>query len=99
MKIKKNNNLDLKEISKTQKCNTDTSLENVLQAINTLFDKHAPLKQLTKREIKTKSKPWLTTGILKSILHIKNKIYNKFYIKLKTITEKKRGTISKIQNI
>ena len=69
----------MKEISKTQKCNADTSLENVLQAINTLFDKHAPLKQLTKREIKTKSKPWLTTGILKSILHIKNKIYNKFY--------------------
>ena len=55
----------------------DTSLENLEQVVNTLLDGHAPLKQLTKREIKTERKPWLTTGILMSI-HIKNKLYNKF---------------------
>ena len=71
-------NLNWIEISKTQKCNTDTSLEKLLQVINTLLDRHAPLEQLTKREIKTKSKPWLTTDILTSI-NTKNKIYNKFW--------------------
>ena len=55
----------------------DTSLENLLQVINTLLDRHVPLKQLMKREIKTKSKPWLETGFLMSI-HIKNKIHDKF---------------------
>ena len=44
---------------------------------NSLLEKHAPLKQITKKEIKTKSKPWITTGILTSIRN-KNKIYNKF---------------------
>ena len=44
--------------------------------INSLIDKHAPLTQITKRKVKTKSKPWLATGILTSIKN-KNKIYNK----------------------
>ena len=35
----------------------DISSENLLQVINTLLDRHAPLKQLVKREIKTKTKP------------------------------------------
>ena len=70
-------NLNGTEILKTETCNLDTSLENLLQVINTLLDRHAPLKQLMKREIKTKSKPWLETGFLMSI-HIKNKIHDKF---------------------
>ena len=70
-------NLNWTKISRTQKRNTDTSLENLLQVINTLRDRHASLKQLTKWEIKSKSKSWLTTGILTSI-RIKNKIYDKF---------------------
>ena len=66
------NNLNWTENSKTPKCNTNTSLENLFQVINTLLDRHAPLKQLTKREIKARSKLWLPTGILMSI-HIKSK--------------------------
>ena len=50
-------NLNWIEILKTQKCNRATSLENLLQVINILLDRHSPLKELTKREIKTKSKP------------------------------------------
>ena len=57
--------------------NVDTSLGNFLQIINSLIEKHAPLKQITKKKIKTKSKPWITTGFLTSILN-KNKKYNKF---------------------
>ena len=58
--------------------NVDTSLGNILQIINHLLHKHAPLKQITKKEIKTKSKPWTTTGILISIQN-KHKTYYKFY--------------------
>ena len=57
--------------------NVDTSLGNILQIINHLLHKHAPLKQITKKEIKTKSKPWTTTGILISIQN-KHKTYYKF---------------------
>ena len=42
----------------------ETSLENLLDVINTPLDRHAPLKQLTKRKTKIKRKPWLTTIIL-----------------------------------
>ena len=56
--------------------NVETSLGNFLQITNSLLGKHAPLKQITKKEIKTKSKPCITTGILTSIRN-KNKTYNK----------------------
>ena len=41
-------NLNWTKILKTRKCNIDTSLENLLQVINTLLDRNASLKQLTK---------------------------------------------------
>ena len=43
------------------------SLESLLAITNSLLDKHAPMKQITKKEIKTKSKPCITKGILTSI--------------------------------
>ena len=39
-------------------------------------NRHAPLKKLTKKEIKLKQKPWLTSNILKMIA-IKNKLFNR----------------------
>ena len=57
-------NLKCTEILKTQKCSMETSLENLLDVINTPLDRHAPLKQLAKRKTKIKRKPWLTTSIL-----------------------------------
>ena len=74
--------LDLEHINwvealKVNDKNVDSSLGNVLQRINSLLEKHAPLKQITKKEIKTKSKPCITTCILTSSWN-KNKIYNKF---------------------
>ena len=45
--------------------------------MNALLDKHTPKKPMTKKELKTRSKPWLTNGILTSIKN-KNKMYNKF---------------------
>ena len=46
---------------------------NILSAIN----QHAPFKRVSKRQAKLKRKPWITTGILKSI-SVKNKLYKRF---------------------
>ena len=45
--------------------------------IETLLDIYAPIRKLTKAELKLKSKPWLTKGIMTSI-EKKKKIYKKF---------------------
>ena len=55
----------------------EISLENLLKIINALLDKHTPKNRMTKKELKTRSKPWLTSGILTSVKN-KHKIYNKF---------------------
>ena len=55
-----------------------------------VLNKHAPLKFLSKKERKTRQKPWLTRGIIKSIMvkrklfrHFKNSQNKDFYIKYK----------------
>lgn len=56
------------------------SFYNKLSAI---IDVHIPIKQLSKRELKIKHKPWITRAIRVSIC-AKNKIYKK-YLKTKSI--------------
>ena len=51
--------------------------------VNATIDKHAPLKKLSKREAKFKSKPWTTQGSRKSI-KTKNKLF-KHYITSKSL--------------
>jgi hypothetical protein len=51
--------------------------------LSAIIDKHAPLKQLGRRNIKNLSNPWITTGIRKSI-KFKNKLYKK-YIKTRSL--------------
>ena len=48
-----------------------------------MVDIHVPVKQLSKHEIKTKSKPWITPAIKISIRK-KNKLYKK-YLKTKSV--------------
>ena len=55
--------------------------------IETLLDTYAPIQKLAKAELKLKSKPWLTKGIMNSIKK-KNIIYKKS-IKAKNSAEKK----------
>lgn len=64
------NRVDALNISQN---NAETALEQLLIVISSLIDEHAPLRQIINWEVKTKSKPWLTTGILTSIKN-KNKI-------------------------
>ena len=59
------NRVDALNISQN---NAETALEQLLIVISSLIDKHAPLGQIIDWEVKTKSKPWLTTGILKTKL-------------------------------
>ena len=45
--------------------------------ISEFIDIHIPLKQLSKKESRLKTKPWITSAIRTSI-KIKNKLYKKF---------------------
>ena len=90
-KIDKKFKDDLKNIDWTTALNNQAndvnrSLEDFLKIIESLLDKHAPLKQLTKKQLKTKSKPWITKGILTS-RNKKEKIHSKF-LKAKDPTRK-----------
>ena len=62
------------------------SLENFLNISNSLLHKYAPLKQITKKQMKTNSRPWMTKGILTSIRK-KHKIHSTF-LKAKDQTRK-----------
>ena len=50
--------------------------------LSSVIHVHIPLKQLSRKEIRLKSKPWISKGLNKSI-QMKNKLYNK-YIKSKS---------------
>ena len=50
--------------------------------VKVLVDRHVPTVKLTKRQIKTKMKPWITNGILNSIS--KRDFYLRKFIKAKT---------------
>ena len=45
--------------------------------ISEIVDGHIPIKQLSTKELKFRSKPWITPA-LKVSIHIKNKLYEKF---------------------
>ena len=46
---------------------TNTAYDKFLSKYCKLLDKHAPLKKLSKKEIKRAQKPWITLGLIKSI--------------------------------
>lgn len=58
----------------------DISFDIFYDAITILVDQYAPMKKLTKKQLKSKYKPWLTRGIKKAIYH-RNKLRN---LQLKT---------------
>ena len=60
-------------------CNSDPScmFDIFYSKISEFIDIHIPLKQLSKKESKLKTKPWITSAIRTSI-KIKNKFYKKF---------------------
>ena len=57
--------------------NASTLFDQFYSEITNIVDKHIPLRQLSTREIKQMTKPWITKGLQTSI-KIKNSIYRKF---------------------
>ena len=55
----------------------DKSSDTFFSTINSIIDRHAPLKKMSLKERKLKLKPWITKGILISIDN-KNKTYRKY---------------------
>ena len=57
--------------------NVDLTTNNFLNAMNSLLNKYATFKKISKHKLKFKTKPWITFGIQKSI-SVKNKLLKKF---------------------
>ena len=66
-------------ISSASPCNM---FKSFYSKISSIIDKHIPVKQLSRRELKLKSKPWISDALRKSI-QIKNNYYKK-YLKTKS---------------
>lgn len=61
-------------LNKQQQLNTNDKFELFTLKLKQLLDKHAPLEKLSRKETKLKTKPWITSGILKSI-QTRNRFY------------------------
>ena len=68
-------NIDWPNILKLDKKMLATNI--FLDTINSVLNKYAPLKKVNKYKIGFKNKPWITSGIQKSI-YIKSKLLKKF---------------------
>ena len=66
--------------------NVNVSMENFVNNMNDLLDKHAPFKKINKYKLKFKTKPWIAAALQRSI-SIKNALFKR-YIKLKSPVKK-----------
>ena len=62
---------------KIDKGNPNLSFHNYIEEVEKMISNHAPLRKAKKRDLKFQSKPWITSGLQKSIA-IKNKLFDKF---------------------
>ena len=63
--------------------NPSNMFDNFYIKLSEVVDLHVPVKQLSKQDLKARSKPWITSGIRTSI-RIKNGLFKKF-LKTKSI--------------
>ena len=75
-----NNILNLKHV------NVNVSMDNFVNKMTDLLDKHAPFKRISKYKLKFKTKPWITVVLQKSV-SIKSTLFKR-YIKLKSPVKK-----------
>jgi len=54
-------------INESEVSDVNTVFQNFYLCISDLINKHAPLRKLTRKEIKSLSKPWVTPDIKASI--------------------------------
>ena len=84
---------------------SNTACDNFMKNYCSVLDKHAPLKKMTKKELKRTKKPWITNGLIKSAskkrsllnkikgFKLKNKDTTKIYKTYKFYTD----TINKLK--
>ena len=81
--------------------NPDDLYENFHCAFKKVIDKHAPLKMVTNREFKKSLKPWITSGLYKSIRK-KQSMYKNHYlegsVKKKEYYKKYSNLVSKLNS-
>ena len=63
--------------------NVDDIFDAFHTSINEVINKHIPIRQLSRKEIKSQAKPWITPAIKRSI-NIKNKLFAN-YLKTKSV--------------
>ena len=64
-------NTDWPNILKLDEKNVNLATNNFLNTINSVLNKYAPRKRVNTYNLRFKNKPWITSGIQKSI-YIKN---------------------------
>ena len=69
--------VDWEDLLKSNELNADNSTKIYLDKINMFLDTYAPLKKINKYKLKFKSKPWITSGLQKTIF-VKNKMLTNF---------------------
>ena len=69
--------IDWPNILKLNEENVNSATNNFFDTINSVLNKYAPLKKVNKYKLRLKKKPWITSGIQKSI-YTKNKLLKKF---------------------
>ena len=69
-------NVNWENILEIEKRDPNLSLEKLLTKMNTILDKHLPLKKLSKQEMLQRDRPWITKELTKSI-KIKNVTHEK----------------------
>jgi len=48
--------------------------------ISDIIDVHIPLIQLSKRELRMKSKPWITTSVFKGLVQNKKQTFQEIHV-------------------
>ena len=60
------------------KSNVNYDMINLTTVFNSVLDKHAPMRPMSRKEKRLTDKPWITRGILTSI-KTKNRLYKKYF--------------------
>ena len=90
-----------KSYNKTLHDNQNFLYHNFAEIFCNLLNSHAPLRQSSRKDLRFINKPWLTSGIIKSI-KIKNKMFKKCYKSCDSLLIKKykqySNKLTKIKN-
>ena len=79
---------DWPTIMQIDKGNPNLSFHNYIEEFEKMISNHPPLRKTRKRDLKFQSKPWMTSGLQKSIV-IKNKLIGKFIKSTNSIIKEK----------